>query len=78
MSVASILSTRLLESFIIAGVVLGGVILVLKSDIEHLTSEQREQKIDIRNWYKELKTDRRELDDDIQTMKAEFYKHQHK
>lgn len=77
MSAAKILSTRLLESFVIAGVVLSGVILVLQSDIEHIKTEVKEQKHDARAWYKELKHDDRELNDDVQTLKAEFYKHNH-
>lgn len=77
MSAVKILSTRLLETFVIAGVVLSGVILVLKSDIEHIKGDVIEQKADGKAWYTELRSDVRELDDDIQTMKAEFYQHGH-
>lgn len=77
MSAAKILSTRLLETFVIAGVVLSGVILVLQSDIEHIKSEVKEQKDDNRSWYRELRSLDKELDDDVQTLKAEFYKHNH-
>ena len=77
MGAAKILSTRLLETLIIAGVVLGGVILVLESDIKHIKDDQAEIKVDNRLWYQELKNNSKELDDDIQTLKAEFYKHGH-
>jgi len=77
MSAAKVLSTRLLETFVIAGVVLGGVILVLQSDIEHIKSDVKEQKDDNRTWYRELRSLDKELDNDVQTLKAEFYKHGH-
>ena len=70
MNTAKIVSTRLLETFIIAGVVLGGVILVLQSDIEHIKADVTESKADNRAWYKELRNNDRALRD-------ELYKHGH-
>ena len=46
MAIGKILSTRLLETFIIAGVVLGGIVLVIGADIDHIKENVQDQKKD--------------------------------